>query len=257
MITDEEARKLAEEVIAFNHHWLDEYKLAHKVKELLDRQRWIPVAESLPSTAAHCDILIQGGDVPTAAYWNGSDGRQFEHWVLDNSTEKVPREEVTHWRLSEWPIPQPPEQNGDERMSYDKDGKPITYGPHASPPQGASKFQAEIFDKRATTDADKIEELSQRLCCKYAIGPIINGKPEFGWRDMSGPMPPGVMLPTLIDIEAATVLRSLSTKLKDLEEKAEALEWILEEHGDFLTGVLEELNPPDMPAYLKKRLENA
>jgi hypothetical protein len=27
-------------------------------------------------------------------------------------------------------------------MSYDKNGKPITYGPHAVPPQGASELKA-------------------------------------------------------------------------------------------------------------------
>ena len=47
----------------------------------------------------------------------------------------------------------------------------------------------------------------------------------------------------------------LTKAVTALQEKAGALKWILEEHGDFLTGVLEELNPPDMPAYLKKRLE--
>jgi hypothetical protein len=111
MISDTDARKLAESDITKSYLYAErELKLAHKVIELLDRQRWIPLEEGLPSPEAHCDILIQGGDVPTAAYWNGSDGRQFEYWALDNSTEKVPRGEVTHWRLSEWPLPQPPEQ---------------------------------------------------------------------------------------------------------------------------------------------------
>ena len=80
------------------------------------------------------------------------------------------------------------------------------------------------------TEADKIEELAKTF--DGTLSPIV-------FED---------------ELEVATFLRFLSTKLKDLEEAKGALEWILEEHGDFLTGVLEELNPPDMPPYLKKRL---
>jgi hypothetical protein len=50
------------------------------------------------------------------------------------------------------------------------------------------------------------------------------------------------------------LFRSFSTTLKDLQEAKEALEWVLKEHGDYLRTVMEELNPPDMPLYLQKRL---
>ena len=106
MITDEEARKLAEEVL--NYGDVEKKKLAHKVKELLDRQRWIPCSEKFPPPSAHCEILIRDGDVPTSAHWNGSDGRSdgrmTEYWALDNSINRCLRAEVTHWRESKWPF---------------------------------------------------------------------------------------------------------------------------------------------------------
>ena len=44
-------------------------------------------------------------------------------------------------------------------------------------------------------------DLPDRLRCRYASGPMINGEPEFGYRDTGGPME--VILPTPIMREAA------------------------------------------------------
>ncbi|MHB8727631.1 MAG: hypothetical protein ACYC9K_01180 [Sulfuricaulis sp.] len=67
-------------------------------------------------------------------------------------------------------------------------------------------------------DLKAAEDLTQRLKCKYAIGPMIDGEPEFGWRDMSGPMPAGVMLPTPLDLEAAALIRRLVAEIERLEK---------------------------------------
>lgn len=48
-----------------------------------------------------------------------------------------------------------------------------------------------------------------RLRMRYPIGPIVNGEPEFGWRNMGGPVPEGVVLPTPLMLEAAAVIEAL------------------------------------------------
>jgi hypothetical protein len=62
VITDDEARKLTEECLdgepAHDEFWRDAAdKLAHKVIELLDRQRWIPLkVESYEQIAAYSHV---------------------------------------------------------------------------------------------------------------------------------------------------------------------------------------------------------
>lgn len=48
-----------------------------------------------------------------------------------------------------------------------------------------------------------------RLRMRYAIGPMVNGEPEFGWRDMSGPAPEGCVLPTPLMLDAANEIERL------------------------------------------------
>lgn len=52
-----------------------------------------------------------------------------------------------------------------------------------------------------------MSDIVNRLRCRYPCGPFINGEPEFGWRDMSGPIT--TTLPTALMIEAATTIESL------------------------------------------------
>ena len=96
MISDDEARKLAEEVLEFGSIDAEyQQQIARKLIELLDRQRWIPIAEKIPPTDVELDVLVarfgQGIDV-----YNGT-----------GSWSNFEPETVTHWRL---PLPQPPEQ---------------------------------------------------------------------------------------------------------------------------------------------------
>ncbi|CAB3675354.1 hypothetical protein LMG26690_01294 [Achromobacter animicus] len=62
------------------------------------------------------------------------------------------------------------------------------------------------------------DDLTHRLRCKYAMGPMINGEPEFGWRDCSGPAPEGMRLPSLIMLEAAAAIERLSAQLSECAE---------------------------------------
>ena len=96
MISDDEARKLAEE-IADEDSTGRINKLAHKLIELLDRQRWIPVMEKMPDTER--SILVHGG----VAYFDGDSWRTLTGF---NYPGPVIRWKVTHWM----PLPQPPEQ---------------------------------------------------------------------------------------------------------------------------------------------------
>ena len=68
-----------------------------------------------------------------------------------------------------------------------------------------------------------IDDLLNRLMCKYPIGPILeNGMPEFGFRDFSGRME--VDLPTTPMIEAAETIKSLRARLQSAESKLADME---------------------------------
>ncbi|MCU6618605.1 hypothetical protein ACOTI9_20660 [Achromobacter mucicolens] len=58
-------------------------------------------------------------------------------------------------------------------------------------------------------------DLVHRLRCKYAMGPMIDGEPEFGWRDCSGPAPEGMRLPSPIMLEAAAAIERLAAQLRE------------------------------------------
>lgn len=55
------------------------------------------------------------------------------------------------------------------------------------------------------------ENLVNRLRCRYPIGPLVNGKPEFGWRDVGGPIQ--TVIPTPIMVEAAERIERLEEAL--------------------------------------------
>ena len=62
------------------------------------------------------------------------------------------------------------------------------------------------------------DDLIHRLRCKYAMGPMIDGEPEFGWRDCSGPAPIGMRLPSPIMLEAAAAIERLYAQLRECAE---------------------------------------
>lgn len=62
------------------------------------------------------------------------------------------------------------------------------------------------------------ETLVDRLRMRYAMGPMVNGEPEFGWREMSGPAPDGCVLPTPLMLEAAREIEQLREGLVLLRE---------------------------------------
>jgi len=88
-------------------------------------------------------------------------------------------------------------------------------------------------------------DIVERLRCQYASGPMIDGKPEFGYRDTSGPMM--VTLPTPIMREAADEIERLQIerdsygkRLADCENGYQTLEREvaeLRENGDRLLAV--------------------
>ncbi|UDG74255.1 hypothetical protein H4P35_18745 [Achromobacter sp. 77] len=59
------------------------------------------------------------------------------------------------------------------------------------------------------------DDLIHRLRCTYAMGPMIDGEPEFGWRDCSGPAPEGLRLPSPIMLEAAAAIERLAAQLRE------------------------------------------
>ena len=103
MISDDEARKLAEELRAYfslipptSQFEIDAAKIAHKLIELLDRQRWISVSES-PPHLINVFCYSSQGNMFTANCCKG------HLWNLPTDYQD---DEVTHWI----PLPQPPEQ---------------------------------------------------------------------------------------------------------------------------------------------------
>jgi hypothetical protein len=80
------------------------------------------------------------------------------------------------------------------------------------------------------TDTDKIEELAKTF--DGTLSPIVSED----------------------ELKVADFLRSLSTKLKELEEKAEALEWLLKRLPMSMAMVMVISEIEDLPPYLRKRL---
>ena len=74
------------------------------------------------------------------------------------------------------------------------------------------------------------DEIVNRLRCRYASGPIINGEPEFGWRDFGGPVEK-LMLPTPIMKEAADEIERLRAEVAGLREDAERYRWLRDPHN--------------------------
>lgn len=68
-----------------------------------------------------------------------------------------------------------------------------------------------------------MSELTDRLRCRYPMGPMVNGEPEFGWRDFSGPAPKGVQFPTLLMVEAANEIDRLTAALAAKDGEIERL----------------------------------
>ena len=79
----------------------------------------------------------------------------------------------------------------------------------------ARAIESALLSKLRTPVAD---DLIHRLRCKYAMGPMIDGEPEFGWRDCSGPAPEGMRLPSPIMLEAAAAIERLSAQLRECAE---------------------------------------
>lgn len=66
--------------------------------------------------------------------------------------------------------------------------------------------------------ASVADDLIHRLRCKYAMGPMIDGEPEFGWRDCSGAAPKGMRLPSPIMLKAAAAIERLAAQLRECAE---------------------------------------
>ena len=113
-LPDDKARKLAEEVL--NTGGIDDLSnyegvvLAHKLIELLDRQRWIPVSERLPKNSCTIPILVNSIRQYTADYYIGHGFKRiYGAWGVEIDISWLPN--ITHWfALNEVPLPQPPEQ---------------------------------------------------------------------------------------------------------------------------------------------------
>jgi hypothetical protein len=79
--------------------------------------------------------------------------------------------------------------------------------------------------------------LVDRLRMRYATGPMVNGEPEFGWRDFSGPAPEGVILPTPLMKEAADEIERLRKQISEHEkwlvERVEWLKYEMDHGGDW------------------------
>jgi len=65
------------------------------------------------------------------------------------------------------------------------------------------------------------------LQCRHPVGPIINGEPEFGWRDFSGFAEFGMVLPSKVMLDAADEIATLRAQLAASEARAEWLAWTL------------------------------
>jgi len=102
-MTDDEARMLASRLIS--EKAMDpsvyEYKLARKLIEVLDRQRWIPVKPNSPNINTRC----------LAASITGDGYRIDEAYKNYNCAWIRPRDNTVILGVHFWmPLPQPPEQ---------------------------------------------------------------------------------------------------------------------------------------------------
>lgn len=65
------------------------------------------------------------------------------------------------------------------------------------------------------------DDIVDRLRCRYAMGPMIDGEPEFGWRDFGGSAPEGMVLPTPLMIAAANEIERLRAALNSEPTEAQ------------------------------------
>ena len=82
----------------------------------------------------------------------------------------------------------------------------------------AADFACALAQHLSKLRAPVPDDLIHRLRCKYAMGPMIDGEPEFGWRDCSGPAPEGMRLPSPIMLEAAAAIERLAAQLRECAE---------------------------------------
>ena len=64
------------------------------------------------------------------------------------------------------------------------------------------------------------DNLTDRLRCRYPMGPMIDGRPEFGWRDMSG-VQDKAYLPSPIMLEAADTITSMQRAMEETAARAD------------------------------------
>jgi len=76
-----------------------------------------------------------------------------------------------------------------------------------------------------------MSDIPNRLRCKYPIGPIVNGEPEFGWTDFSGTASKDMILPSPIMLEAADRIEMLEKSLAKIacfDKNIDLLWWQIE-----------------------------
>ncbi len=131
-MSDQEARKLVEEAAEYfeqdfttAHAWdfIDEKKkqIGIAIRQLLDRQRWIPVSERLPTVNGpavivynaklNCILGVARFTTELGDVYEGTDNAGEPAWDLyspysDQGSFPVNPNDVTHWQEQ----PQPPEQ---------------------------------------------------------------------------------------------------------------------------------------------------
>jgi hypothetical protein len=128
-LTDDEARKLVEEVEAevqqlkalrykpkeFVISAEDAEQLAHKLIELLDRQRWIPVSERLPDIREPIEMTGKSGYIAphnnfVISGFYDPEYRPHSPWLDSTGTQLADAGWIpVYWRYL-MPLPQTPEQ---------------------------------------------------------------------------------------------------------------------------------------------------
>lgn len=88
-------------------------------------------------------------------------------------------------------------------------------------------------------DTNKPSDISDRLRCRYPMGPIMpNGEPEFGWRDFSGAAPEGMVLPTALMLEAANHIDAQAAEIEALRQPWQPIETAPRALGTLILGRL-------------------